>query len=444
MRSISELLKKSLPPGRLDLIRRAAAAAAGLGMTLYIVGGFVRDLLLGRPGLDFDLVVEGDAIRLARALARKYGGKVTAHTRFGTAKWFLPQPKGEAGPPGSLDLISARAESYKHPAALPTVTPADLAADLRRRDFTLNTLAIRLDEAHFGQLRDELGGERDLERGLVRVIHPVSFIDDPTRLYRAVRYEQRYGFHIAPETLALIPEARPYVERLSAQRLRHELDLILAEPRAADMLGRLAELELLKAVHPALPWDHAVRRRLEAPRHPKLLGYRPEKTAKNRRGADDRRGEDVREQIEAAFLNWILWLAPLPMGEIESINQRLHFTAALNRALAGASDLMAALPALSSMRPSGWAACLERVPLPAVYAVSLAATGGRSREMLESYLLRWRHIKPKISGADLKRRGLQSGPLYQKILRRLRDAWLDGEVKSGEEESRLLERLLTH
>jgi tRNA nucleotidyltransferase (CCA-adding enzyme) len=444
MRNVSELLKKSLPAGRLDLIRRAAAAAERLGMPMYMVGGFVRDLLLGRPGLDFDLVVEGDAIRLARELARKHGGKVTAHSRFGTAKWAPPKSKGEAGFPGTLDLISARAEIYRHPAALPTIKPGDLSADLRRRDFTLNTLAIGLDEAHFGQLRDELGGERDLERGLVRVLHPGSFVDDPTRLYRAVRYEQRYGFHIAPDALALIPEARPYVEKLSAQRLRHELDLILAEPRAAGMLGRLAELELLKAVHRALPWDHAVRQRLEAPRHPELLGYRADKTAKAHPGAKDERGEDNREQVEAAFLNWILWLAALPAGEIESINRRLHFSAALNRALAGASDLMAALPSLSSMRPSGWAARLEGVPLPAVYAVSLAATGGRSREMLENYLLRWRHVKPKISGADLKRRGLQPGPQYQKILRRLRDAWLDGEVRSDEEESRLLERLLTH
>ena len=227
-----------------------------LGFPIYIVGGFVRDLLLGRPSLDFDLVVEGDAIKLADSLASKYGGKATIHQKFGTAKWFINENS-------SIDLISARSEIYSHPVALPTVKMGTISDDLHRRDFTINTLAIRLDGNHFGEMHDELGSLDDLQHGLVRVLHPRSFIDDPTRMYRAVRYEKRYGFKIAKETSALIPEARQLIEKLSAQRIRHELDLILEEPNAAPMLARLDKLGLLKPIHPSLRCDKALQTRFE-------------------------------------------------------------------------------------------------------------------------------------------------------------------------------------
>ncbi|MBI3738423.1 MAG: CCA tRNA nucleotidyltransferase, partial [Chloroflexi bacterium] len=234
-RNLAGLLEKSLDSTRLDLIHRVADESSALGFSLYIVGGFVRDLVLGRDGADFDLVVEGDAIRLARALVSKYGGKVAVHDKFGTAKWDIRESgivnRGSASDsrlptPDFLDLISSRSETYANPAALPTVKMGSLADDIRRRDFTINTLALRLDGDHFGELRDDLGGLADLQKGVVRVLHPRSFIDDPTRMYRAVRYEQRHGFTIAKETLDLIPEAWPLVEKLSAQRIRHELDLI--------------------------------------------------------------------------------------------------------------------------------------------------------------------------------------------------------------------------
>jgi tRNA nucleotidyltransferase (CCA-adding enzyme) len=191
------------------------------------------------------------------------------------------------------------------------------------------------------------------------------------------------------------------------------------------MLARLAELDLLKAAHPALPWDAAVRRRLESDSPPGIPG-----NAARTAASDEPR------------LAWLLWLLPLPAGEIESIHQRLHFSAALLRALQAASALGAALPSLASMRPSGWVARLEDVPLTAVQAVALSAGGGRSGEMLENYLVRWRHVKPRTSGTDLKKRGLRPGPAFQRILRRLRDAWLDGEVHTAAEESILLEKLV--
>ena len=199
-------LERKLSPQQFTLLKEVAGVAATRHLPLYLVGGFVRDLLLGMPATDFDLVVEGDAIPLARALAVKYGGRVTAHVRFGTAQWFRPGSGHHA-----LDFISTRSEIYKHPAALPTVSPGVLIDDLRRRDFTINTLALRLDGKHWGELCDELRGLDDLNLGLVRVLHPGSFMDDPTRIFRAVRYEQRYGFQIVPETLSLIPPARDLI-----------------------------------------------------------------------------------------------------------------------------------------------------------------------------------------------------------------------------------------
>src|SRR5258705_1283537 len=243
-------LESALSAEHLRLLHFGRDAALQRGLPLYIVGGSVRDLVLGRRLNDFDLTVEGDAIALARALASKHGGGMTAHKKFGTAKWFLPETLKMDH--DTLDLISARSETYKYPAALPTVKLGSLADDLHRRDFTINALAVRLDGSHFGELRDDLNGMDDLQKGMIRVLHPRSFIDDPTRMYRAVRYEGRYGFKIDEDTLALIPEARPFVEKLSAQRIRHELDLILEESNAVSMLKRLDELDLLSVIHPVL------------------------------------------------------------------------------------------------------------------------------------------------------------------------------------------------
>jgi tRNA nucleotidyltransferase (CCA-adding enzyme) len=420
-RNLSGLLETALDARRLDLIRRVAGESAAFGFSIYLVGGFVRDLLLGHPGLDFDLVFEGDAIALARALAGKYGGKVTAHTKFGTAKidvreWGIGD-SNEGHSIISLDLISSRSETYKHPAALPTVARGSIADDIRRRDFTINALAVRLDGANFGELRDDLGGLADLERGVVRVLHPRSFIDDPTRMFRAVRYEGRYGFRIADETLKLIPEARPLIDKLSPQRLRRELDLILEEPNAASMLRRLDELGLLKAIHPALG--------KAAERRKKALEFMP-----------------PLPHVPPAHLRWMSWLIDLSVDEIKALNRRLHFTAVLLRDLTASSKLLSDLSSFTHLKPSQWVERLDQIPLPAVCAVSLAAPQGKSKQALEKYLEEWRHVKPKTTGHDLKKLGLAPGPKYQKILWRLRAAWLDKDLTSEEQERKFLKTLL--
>jgi tRNA nucleotidyltransferase (CCA-adding enzyme) len=414
---LSVRLDQALSPQQGRLLKTAADLSALQHLPLYIVGGFVRDLLLGRPGVDFDLVVVGDVIGLVRTLAAIQGGRVTVHSKFKTAQWF--PPPGE-GLPGFVDFITARAEIYKHPAALPTVKPGTLIDDLRRRDFTINALAIRLDGLHYGELSDELGGLEDLEAGILRTLHSQSFQDDPTRIFRMVRYEVRYGFNIAPETLALIPGGLQQINRLSAERVRHELDLILEEENAASILKRLEKLGILESVHPALEWNQVIQKRFEK-------GLIAE--------------QDLSHSPSHRTLAWALWLMDVPSSGLVGVDKRLHFDSALRDILQAASTLVVQAGSLTGKKPSQSVAALDKIPLKAVQAVTLGLPAGASQQVLRNYLESWRAIKPKTTGHDLKKRGLPPGPEYKTLLRKLRAAWLDGEIKTPEQEAALLDKL---
>ncbi len=257
--NLAAKLESVLPADRLKLLHAIAEIAHEQHAALFVVGGFVRDLLLEKPSLDFDLVVEGDAIGLARALAERYGGRVTGHSRFGTAKWHMDYT-GERNRPCSIavaglqsvDLVSARTEFYTHPTALPTVERGSIKLDLHRRDFTMNTLALRIDGRHYGELHDYWGGLNDLRAGLVRVLHSLSFVDDPTRILRAVRFEQRFAFSIEDRTMELLLEAKQLIDRLSGDRIRNELNHILVSDFAPQIMSRLNTLGLIEAIHPDL------------------------------------------------------------------------------------------------------------------------------------------------------------------------------------------------
>jgi tRNA nucleotidyltransferase (CCA-adding enzyme) len=427
--NLKSQLESTLSSDQLRILHLVADEASQSGLPLYIIGGSVRDLILGSATKDLDLTVEGDAIALARALAKRHGGKVTAHSKFGTANWFLPKDLTSESRE-SVDLISARSETYKHPATLPTVKMGSMDDDIRRRDFTINTLAIRLDGSHFGQLRDNLRGMDDLKQGIVRVLHTNSFIDDPTRMYRAVRYAERYGFKIADETLALIPPARPLVEKLSAQRIRHELDLILEEWNAASMLACLADLDLLQPIHPALTFDSSMQERVA-----NLHTYRglqhlsPWNITKG-------------EQMHDSDLGWLLWLMSLSQEQVSALNDRLHFTADLLASLFAASMMYAEQSSFVGLKPSKCVERLESYPVNAVEAVGYVAKDPRVKELFDEYISKWRYFKPRTTGDDLKALGIEPGPRYAVILRQLRDVWLDGEVKTEEEEKSLLRDLL--
>jgi tRNA nucleotidyltransferase (CCA-adding enzyme) len=241
-------LPAGLPLATLPLLGRVGAVAAGRGVAVCLVGGTVRDLLLGRPLRDVDLLVAGDAGLLAQAAALGTSLQVRAHARFGTARLWDP------GTGATLDLASARQERYRQPGALPVVQPASLAADLTRRDFSINAMALPLRADGVGELLDPHGGRLDLQRKLVRVLHPGSFLDDPTRAYRAVRLGVRLGFRPHPSTSRWLREAvaAGAVARLSPARLAAELARVAAEVPLAALLNRLARRGLLAAIHPAL------------------------------------------------------------------------------------------------------------------------------------------------------------------------------------------------
>lgn len=413
------------------LVSSAAEEAVRLGMPLYTVGGLPRDLWLGRRATDLDLVVVGDAVALGKELVARHGGRLTVHARFGTAKWDIrgtpilrtADGSGEPGPgPAShyLDLITARSETYQHPGALPTIAPGTIEEDIRRRDFTINTLAVRLDGNHYGEVRDECGATEDLNRREIRVLHERSFLDDPTRMYRAVRYETRFSFQVADHTMALMPGATHLIQSLSGQRIRHELDLIMDEEAAARMLLRLSERHLLRPIHEALPrTKEALRRVEEAGRAPsmRISGW---------------------SRREAA---WILWLLAVTQSEIRSIGKRLHMTRATLGNMASAARLFGAAAGLDASRPSRCAAVLDAYPELVVYVVSLAGTG-ESRTILDRYLGEWRSVHAVTRGHDLRALGVSPGPAYGSILGRLRNAWIDGRVHDAEEERRLLHELL--
>jgi tRNA nucleotidyltransferase (CCA-adding enzyme) len=427
----AELLDAGLSSGEIELIRRVAAEAAAASLPVYMVGGIPRDLILGRRGGDFDLVAEGDAIELARSLVAKYGGSLTLHPRFGTAKWDLmgstlwydasAADSGRFVFPRYLDLISARGESYSRPGELPNVWKGAIDDDLSRRDFTINTLAVRLDQPHFGSLRDDFGGLDDLEKRQIRVLHENSFRDDPTRIYRAVRYEQRYGFAIAPDTRKLIPLARGLVSGLSAHRIRRELNLILEEERAVRMLRRLAALDLLRPVHKSLPRDKSAVGRLA--KMPSTLSAEAPRASR-------------------ADLGWLLWLMSLTPRAMQSVMRRLQFGNSLAASLIAACQLYGRLTAMEAWKPSRCATYLRSLPLLAVHAVYLASAAGKRRRVLERYLNEWRHARPTVSGHDLRRRGLAPGPAYDYVLANLRDAWIDGLVNNRQQEDQRLESLL--
>ena len=245
--NISDKIEKNLPSELLILIKEAVAVAADKKLRLFLVGGIVRDLQLGQNNFDLDLVVEGDAIGLAKEFVQKAGGKLTLHPMFNTAKITL----GKWG----IDFAMARTETYDKPGALPVVTPGSLKTDLLRRDFTINAMAVSLNPDNYGELIDLYHGLDDLKNKIIRVLHEKSFIDDATRIWRTIRYGQRLGFRIEPDTLRFLNRDVQYLRTVGGYRLRHELELVLEEQEPEKVLVRAEDMGALKELNPALKGD---------------------------------------------------------------------------------------------------------------------------------------------------------------------------------------------
>jgi tRNA nucleotidyltransferase (CCA-adding enzyme) len=404
-----------IPSERQSLLSRIADQSASMGMPCYLVGGFVRSILLVKSANDLDIIVEGDAIELGGALVKKHGGKLTSHTKFRTAVWHLPSTFKLHF--STVDLITARRETYKTPGALPTVKPSTIDDDLRRRDFTVSAMAVRLDGDHFGELLDPLGGQTDLKKKLIRILHPQSFLDDPTRIFRAVRFEQRLNFKLESSTLNLInSESLAVLEKLSGERIRHEFDLIFGEENSTQMMARLYEVGVFNVFEPRLPIFNV--------QYSSLV--------------NSKLAEEFGITYNRVSIGYLLWLIDSSVDTVQYISKRFDFTSELSNASIAAIQLKNDLPQLKEAKASEWTLRLEKAPLIAVYAVWLIS----NEPALKEFLVKWRHVKAAITGDYLKARGIPLGPRYKEILSQLRAAWLDGKVKNNKEEEELLNTLL--
>lgn len=421
-RNIRPVLRTRLPGSVIALLEQAGQLAQSLGYKLYAVGGFVRDILLARPNLDIDLVVEGDGIHFARELAALRQGRVKAHLKFKTAVVVFPDGQ-------RIDVATARLEYYEYPTALPTVELSSIKLDLYRRDFTVNALALQLNPGDFGQLMDFFGAQRDIKDRTIRVLHSLSFVEDPTRILRAIRFEQRFNFRIDGQTHRLIKNAvhLKLFHKLSGARLTHELQLMLEEENVLECLNRVQDLKLLEAIHPLLGLD-AERQRVLSEVHKVHTWYKL-------------------LYLEPSANTWRLYLLGLTMGlerdQLEQVCLRLRFSdRELRDCLTLRDHLGEALARLMTWQ-EGQSALSEiyftLAPLPVEGVLFLMARSRREaiRKNISLFLTRMRSQQLFVDGDDLKSLGLQSGPAFAIILRQLRAAAVDGEAGSREKQLEL-------
>lgn len=427
-REVVRMIREQLPPPVRELFEDFGRTADALGLKVFAVGGFVRDLLLDEPNLDLDIVVEGDGIAFAEAFARDHECRVRSHEKFGTAVIVFPDDF-------KVDVASTRVEYYLEPAALPTVETASLKLDLYRRDFTINTLAIVLNHGSFGELLDFFGGLRDLREKAIRVLHNLSFVEDPTRVFRAVRFEQRLGFDIGKQTEHLIRSAvrMGFLDRIGGPRLLNEIIHILEEVRPFPAMARLEELDLVKFLHPALKIGEetgAVFERATRALHWYELLYT---------------GKPCSEWV----VYFLCLIRDLDADAFQGICERLGIPGRLHplfteqRHLAqGVLQRFQAFARRKMKRPRNSEIYQWLLPLDTEVLLYLMARleSEEARSWISVFVTRLRDQKPLLSGEDLKVLGVPPGPLYREILEQLLLRRLDGEVVTREQEIDLVRR----
>ena len=457
------------------------------GKGTYLVGGFVRDLLLKRPNLDLDLdiIVEGDAMQVARTLRNRWNGTLNMHPQFGTA---TVTPANRNLP--KIDFVTARCETYETAGALPIVARGTLTDDLYRRDFTINALAMRLDRCSFGTIVDKADGLEDLEKGIIRVLHPRSFTDDPTRIFRAYRYAGRYGFRISNTDVPLIQKALPVLAQLSGERIRNEIDRILLEEKAPRILQRLTAFGIYDTIFkgwkvpPAFASDFQMAQR--------AIAWVSEHLTDD----DAFRSELVRwmaffgshtpiYQIEALSFRLVLLhqlrrlvsraqaaqrSVPLetvthaafeklgfPLSQHASIEYRNGKWCIVDAdALSGVGTTyvcgegnlyrvetpltaytqlkQALVPLETKVKPSEIYRLLKPYPIEALVLASVdTSTPEWKRGKIKDYLLGLRHVSPFITGDDLIQLGKKPSSAFETQLWELFAAQLDGEINNKEE-----------
>jgi tRNA nucleotidyltransferase (CCA-adding enzyme) len=427
-REIENRMKRALSSRVFKLLGDLGQMGDELDLKVYAVGGFVRDLLLGQENLDIDITIEGDGISFAEAFAARYGCRVKSHDKFGTAVILFPDGL-------KVDVASTRLEYYDSPGVLPTVERSSLKMDLYRRDFTINTFAVCLGRAQFGRLYDFFGGQRDLKERSIRVLHNLSFVEDPTRVFRAIRFEQRLGFHIAVHTENLIRNAvrMNFLDRLGGKRLLAELIHIFREKQPQQAIERMASLGLLQYIHPGLKMTPELRKLfLES-------------------------GEIISWfdllYLKKPYERWAVYFLALchPLGKQDfmDICIRLAVNGNYRKKLAISREQgRVVLEELSKRVARGrqilhselyqW---LKSLPVEILIHMMAITSKEEVRRNISLYFTKLCNVRIAITGNDLHKLGIPRGPVYREILDKLLDAKLDGKVETREDELEMVRKL---
>lgn len=424
------VLLNRMPARPLHLLTQIGRLADKRGVSVYLVGGVVRDLLLKRENWDLDLTVEGDGIAFARLVADRYGAGLAVFERFATARLAFPDGL-------KMDIATTRQESYAQPALLPMVQPASIEADLSRRDFTINAMAVQLNPRQFGRLLDPCEGQRDLQARTIRVLHAGSFQDDPTRIFRAIRFEQRFGFRLERITVRLLAQAasRNLIQRLSGPRLQNEILLLFAERDPVRAIARLEQLNLFRFLHRRLCYRKNVKQVVAAV--PKALAWW------------------ARRSQDSALDRPIVYLMALSSESSPAVVAGLIRRLALSREQAKNLSMVGrrldrALKRLTdkgTVRRSQIFRLLEDFSGEALVLLlskhRSTQHGARSlvKRRVAEYMIN-KAVKTALTGRDLQAMGLQPGPQYKTILGKLLDARIDGIIKTEADERILANRLL--
>lgn len=411
----TNIIEEQLPDHIYDLLISASKIAKSIHCKIFIVGGFVRDLILRRPNLDVDIVVEGDGIEFAHAFAKVKNGRVKKHDRFGTAVVILPDMS-------KVDIATARTEIYVKPGALPSVKFGSIRDDLFRRDFTINAMAINLSEDHFGELIDFYDGLPDLDEGIIRVMHDNSFLDDPTRIFRAIRFEQRFNFHIEPHTRQLMLNAISCeaLNTITNQRIRNEIFLILKEDNVFSALFRLEFFDLTKYIYPNLYISDEMSHIFDEIK----LNLEWWKSISSNKNVD----------IVLTFL--LALIDPLTISESYEFSQKLCLSKKYSDTIRACKENIPFIlqeleePQISRNMLYRLLKCL---PLESLLFAMSKANKSQVKHNIKYYLSILRKVKPLINGTDLLELGYPKGPLYKQILDKVFDLQLDGVLKDRQQ-----------
>ncbi|NOX98008.1 MAG: CCA tRNA nucleotidyltransferase [Nitrospirae bacterium] len=422
--NLKQMMKEKLPGKVFHLLENTGKIAEKEGYSAYLVGGMVRDLLLGVENLDIDITVEGEGIAFAEKLAKRLSGRVQGKTRFGTAVVTFP---GRL----KVDVATARSEYYEHPAALPEVRSSSLREDQFRRDFTINAMSIRLNPEDFGILIDFFGGRKDLEKRIIRALHKGSFLDDPTRIFRAVRFAERYRFKIEKRTETLIKKAVKLAmfDELTIERLRDELVLIFSEKKPLRAIEKMAELHELKFIHPRIRFNKGLKKLLAGVEET-LIWFK-----------DSFPNEKM--------IPWLIYFAALldqlTPKEVKTTCRRFHLSRKneekIIKGRKGVAKRLKELSKKEELKPSRIYRQLEDLPLETLLLL-MARTEKVARERIVFYLNELRQIKSKVSGKELLELGLKPGPQFARILKNLLYARLDGRVRTKRDEMKYVKKYL--